>query len=266
MPVLRLALATLPYPDSRDDALRRATAAMDEAGAAGAQLLVLPECYVPGYRRPGRHVAPPDAAWLDSAWQELARHAAASRVAVVVSTERVSPTGRPIPTAVVIDATGHVLGMQDKVQIPPEEEDTYAGGDARRVFVLGDVTLGVVICHEGWRYPETVRWAARAGAQLVVHPHYSWAEPGSHIPREFGEPANSFHEKAAQCRAAENTVWFATVNYAESNAPTTSAIIDPEGVVVAWQPYGQAGLLMGDLDVARGTGFLAKRLRALPDN
>ena len=55
------------------------------------------------------------------------------------------------------------------------------------------------------------------------------------------------------------------MNYAEPNAPTTSAIIDPEGVVTAWQPYGQAGLLLGDLDVARGTGFLAKRLRAVPD-
>jgi len=261
MSLMRLALATLPYPDSRDDSLRRATAAINEAGRAGANLLVLPECYVPGYRRPGRHVAAPDAMWLNAAWQQLARLAATSRVAVVVATERVSPTGRPIPTAVVIDANGRVLGMQDKVQIPPEEEDSYEGGDSRRVFALDGVTLGVVICHEGWRYPETVRWAARHGAQLVVHPHYSWAEPGAHVPQTFAEPANSFHEKAAQCRSAENTVWFATVNYAEPNAPTTSAIIDPEGVVVAWQPYGQAGLLMADIDVARGTGFLARRLK-----
>jgi predicted amidohydrolase len=265
MSLLRLALATLPYPDSRDDSLRRATAAINEAGSAGADLLVLPECYVPGYRRPGRNVAPPDTIWLNAAWQELARHAATSRVAVVVATERVSTSGQPIPTAVVIDASGRVLGMQDKVQIPPEEEDIYGGGADRRVFVLGGVTLGVVICHEGWRYPETVRWAARHGAQLVVHPHYSWAEPGAHVPRVFAEPANSFHEKAALCRAAENTVWFATVNYAEHHAPTTSAIIDPDGAVLAWQPYGQEGLLFGDIDVERGTGFLAKRLRALSD-
>lgn len=265
MSMLRLALATLPYPDSSHDALQRARGALKDAGRAGAQLVVFPECYVPGYRRPGRHDAPPDAAWLETAWRELARDAATHRVAAVVATERMSSSGRPVPAAVVIDANGVMLGVQDKVQIPPEEEAVYEGGSGRQVFTLGGVTLGVVICHEGWRYPETVRWAARAGAQLVVHPHYSWAEPGSHVPREFGEPANSFHEKAAMCRAAENTVWFATVNYAEPNAPTTSAIIDPEGVVTAWQPYGQAGLLLGDLDVARGTGFLAKGLRAVPD-
>jgi len=268
--MLRLALATLPYPDSPDDALDRASAAVAEAGRAGAGLLVFPECYVPGYRREGRYADPPNAAWLERAWQRLARDAAASRVALVVATERVataqsSANSRPVPAAVVIDATGTLLGVQDKVQIPPEEEGVYVGGSGRRVFTLGDVTLGVVICHEGWRYPETVRWAARHGAQLVVHPHYSWAEPGGHVPRAFAESANSFHEKAALCRAAENTVWFATVNYAEPNAPTTSAIIDPEGVVVAWQLYGQEGLLMADIDVSRGTGFLARRLKEPQD-
>ena len=32
----------------------------------------------------------------------------------------------------------------------------------------GALTFGVAICHEGWRYPETVRWAARRGAHVVV--------------------------------------------------------------------------------------------------
>jgi hypothetical protein len=36
------------------------------------------------------------------------------------------------------------------------------GGSSRRVRS----PFGVAICHEGWRYPETVRWAARRGAQV----------------------------------------------------------------------------------------------------
>jgi len=72
----------------------------------------------------------------------------------------------------------------------------------------------VVICHEGWRYPETVRWAARRGAQVVFHPHFHKRQPGDYQPSSFGDPANSFHEKAALCRAAENTCYFATVNCA----------------------------------------------------
>lgn len=38
------------------------------------------------------------------------------------------------------------------------------------------------------------------------------AEPGSYRPTTFADPANTFHEKAALCRAAENTCFFATVN------------------------------------------------------
>ncbi len=101
--------------------------------------------------------------------------------------------------------------------------------------------FGVVICHEGWRYPETVREAVRTGAQLVLHPHFSPAEPGGFRPDAYAEPGNSFHEAAVLCRAAENTAWFATVNCAGAGAPTTSAIARPDGTLLAFQPHGVAG-------------------------
>jgi predicted amidohydrolase len=120
----------------------------------------------------------------------------------------------------------------------------------------------VVICHEGWRYPETVRWAARRGAQVVFHPHFGEAEPGGHRPTSFADPLNTFHEKAMLCRAAENGCYFASVNCASDGSPTTSAVVRPDGTVLAWQPYGQDGLLVADLDLAAATGFLAARCRS----
>ena len=123
------------------------------------------------------------------------------------------------------------------------------------------MTFGVAICHEGWRYPETVRWPARHGAQVVFHPHFHEAEPGSYRPTRFADPANSFHEKAALCRAAENSIWFATVNYASDGSPTTSAIARPDGTVLAFQPYGEEGVLVADLDLAAATGLLAARCK-----
>jgi predicted amidohydrolase len=125
------------------------------------------------------------------------------------------------------------------------------------------VTFGIAICHEGWRYPETVRWAARRGAQVVFHPHFHIAEPGSFRPQVFADPANTFHEKAALCRAAENTCYFATVNCASAGSPTTSAIICPDGTLLCHQPYGEEGLLMADLDLSTATGLLASRWRAV---
>jgi predicted amidohydrolase len=121
----------------------------------------------------------------------------------------------------------------------------------------------VSICHEGWRYPETVRWAAVRGAQLVLHPQFHEAEPGAYQPTSYGDPANSFHEKAVLCRAAENTVYFATANYAGSGSPTTSAIVRPDGTLLCHQPYGEAGLLLGDLDLDAATGLLASRYKPL---
>ncbi len=82
-------------------------------------------------------------------------------------------------------------------------------------------------------------------------------------PSSFADPRNTFHEKAALCRAAENTCYFATVNYASDGSPTTSAIVNPDGTVLAFQPYGEEGLLLGDLDLAAATGLLASRYKTL---
>ena len=125
------------------------------------------------------------------------------------------------------------------------------------------MTFGVAICHEGWRYPETVRWAARRGANAVFHPHFHEAEPGSYRPATFADPANTFHEKAALCRAAENTCYFATVNYASPGSPTTSAVVRPDGTLLSYQPYGEEGLLIADIDLATATGLLAARCRTV---
>ena len=83
------------------------------------------------------------------------------------------------------------------MQLDPSEEATYAPGSERRVFESGPLSFGVAICHEGWRYPETVRWAARRGAHVVFHPHFHEAAPGGYRPTRFADPANTFHEKAA---------------------------------------------------------------------
>jgi predicted amidohydrolase len=166
-------------------------------------------------------------------------------------------------TALVINQDGTFAGFQDKVQIDPSEEPIYSSGLGRRVFQTGPLTFGVAICHEGWRYPETVRWAVRHGAQIVFHPHFHEAEPGSYRPSSFADPANSFHEKAVLCRAAENTCFIATVNCASDGSPTTSAVVRPDGTLLSYQPYGKPGLLIADVDLNEATGLLASRCKSM---
>jgi predicted amidohydrolase len=259
--MLRIALANVPYPATPDDAVERATSAVADAARRGATVVCFPECYVPGYRGLGHAPPPPDAAFLERAWSTIAAAAKAAQITVVLGTERLVD-GALVATALVIDASGERLGFQDKVQIDPSEEGIYTPAAERRVFRAGPLTFGVVICHEGWRYPETVRWAARRGAQVVFHPHLHEAEPGSFRPTTFGDPANTFHEKAVLCRAAENTIFFASVNYASPGSGTTSAVARPDGTLLVHQPYGEAGLLVADLDLAEATGLLASRCRS----
>ena len=260
MSAFRLALANIPRAGTADESVVLAQRAIAEASSAGAEIVCFPESYVPGYRTPGRPAAPPDADFLERAWTSIATAGARGNIAVVLGSERLVDAGLVI-TALVINTDGSRAGFQDKVQIDPSEEITYTSGEGRRVFRCGALTFGIAICHEGWRYPETVRWAAKRGAHIVFHPHAHVAEPGSYRPMTFADPANSFHEKAALCRAAENTCFFATVNYAGDGSPTTSAVILPDGTVLCYQPYGKAGLLVADVDLSEATGLLASRCK-----
>jgi len=261
MTTIRIALANIQYPSNPAESVALAERGISDAAAAGAAIVCFPECYVPGYRSASRSLPPPDSGFLERAWQTLAAAAGRAHIAAIVGTERVVGTSL-VMSALVINKDGTIAGFQDKVQIDPSEEQTYTAGEGRRVFESGPLTFGISICHEGWRYPETVRWPATRGAQVVFHPHFHEATPGSYRPSTFGDPANSFHEKAALCRAAENTCYFATVNYASSGSPTTSAVVGPDGTLLAYQPYGQTGLLIADIDLDAATGLLASRCKS----
>ncbi len=260
--IFRIALANLPFPPTPEASVTLAEQAIAQASIERAGLICFPECSVPGYRGLGKSVPPPDPAFLERAWSAIAAAAAKANLVVVLGTERLVDNALFI-TALVINRDGTIAGFQDKVQLDPSEDGIYSPGSGRRVFETGPLTFGVAICHEGWRYPETVRWAVRHGAHIVFHPHFHEAEPGGYQPSSFADPANSFHEKAALCRAAENTCYFATVNCASAGSPTTSAVVRPDGTLLSYQPYGKPGLLIADIDITAATGLLAARCKSV---
>lgn len=258
--MVRIALANLEFPGAPDKSVSLAIGAISEAARAGARVICFPEGFVPGYRLGPREVSPAEPEFLESAWTGIAAATAEAEITVVLGTERYVEGGLRL-SCLVLNPDGTIQGWQDKVQLDPSEDNTFTPGTERRVFHAGELTFGVSICHEGWRYPETVRFAARQGAHVVFHPHYHWAEPGSFAPSTFAHSSNTFHEKAMLCRAAENTCCMASVNYASESSPTTSSVINPDGTLLAYQPYGIVGLLLADIDLMRATGLLAHRHR-----
>jgi predicted amidohydrolase len=261
MPDVRIALANLRFPSTPHESVDLAQRAIEDAARQRADFICFPECFVPGYRSAETPGAKPDAAFLADAWDAIAKTAGRANVAVVLGTERVTDAPLPLISALVINRDGTIGGFQDKVQLDPSEEPIYSAGTGRRIFTVDGLTFGISICHEAFRYPETVRWPARRGARIVFHPQALSPEPRGYRPTTYGEAANTFHESAIRCRAAENTCFVATVNYAFEGAPATSAIAGPDGSIVAYQPYGVPGLLVADLDVTEATGLLASRLK-----
>ena len=123
------------------------------------------------------------------------------------------PQGRQI-AAVVIDARGQIQGYQTKNQLDPTEDPFYVPGHTRRLFEINGVKFGVAICHEGFRYPETVRWAAVRGAKIVFHPHCTGSDQDGVRLTQWGAAGGPYYEKAMMMRSRENTIYFASVNYA----------------------------------------------------
>jgi len=60
-------------------------------------------------------------------------------------------------------------------------------------------------------------------------------------------------------RARENTIYFASVNYALKYPESATALIAPDGQLQAHLPYGEEGLLVQEIDLENSTGLLARR-------
>jgi predicted amidohydrolase len=260
MSIVRIAVANIRFPPTPEESVALASEAIRRAALGRADIICFPECYVPGYRGFGRKISAPDPAFLERAWATIAATAAKSNVGVVLGTERLVGDALRI-SALVINRDGSVAGFHDKVQLDPSEDATYTPGVERHLFQAGPLKFGISICHEGFRYPETVRWAAQRGAHIVFHPHLSEAEGDSYRPSRYGDPLNTFHEKAILCRAAENTCFLVTANCASEGSPTTSAVVKPDGTLLSYQPYNQEGLLVADVDLSEATGLLASRYK-----
>ena len=96
-------------------------------------------------------------------------------------------------------------GRPDRIHVP---------GNTRQLFEINGLKFGIAICHEGFRYPETVRWAAVRGAKVVFHPHCTGSDKTGVALSQWGATDSPYFEKAMAMRSRENTIYFASVNYA----------------------------------------------------
>ena len=255
---LRIGLAAVRNLPTVDERLQTVERYLNDAGAQGVAIVCFPETYIPGLRGLDFAVPPPDQGRQQAALEAICAAARRHGVAVVIGMEWQSPAGLH-NGAFVVGRDGAVVGWQAKNQIPPEEEPFYMPDGERRLFVVDGVPLGITICHEGWRYPESVRWAAVRGAQLVFHPQLTGSDRSGVTITRWGDPRSPYYEKAMVARSVENSIYFASVNYALRYQESATSLIGPDGDCLAHVPYGQEQLLVYDLDLSRATGMYARR-------
>lgn len=253
-----VALASPRVATSLENAIASVQRLQSEASAQGAEIVCFPEAYIPGLRGQDFEVFDFDPAMQERALDAVATGCRKHDIATIIGMENVTDAGRQI-AAFVIDAGGQLQGYQTKNQLDPSEDRFYVPGDTRRLFEINGVKFGVAICHEGWRYPETVRWAAARGAKIVFHPQYTGNETRGVVLEQWGAADNPYYEKAMMMRSRENTIYFASVNYALRYQEAATSLINPSGECQGYLPYGEEGVLVESIDPSAATGLLAVR-------
>ena len=97
------------------------------------------------------------------------------------------------------------------------------------------------------------------GAKIVFHPQHTGNEREGARLTQWGAADGPYYEKAMMMRSRENTIHFASVNYALRFPESATSLITPTGRCQAYLPYGEEGLLVQAIDVEQATGLLATR-------
>jgi len=221
------------------DRLGRLDAAMAEAAAGGAGLLICPELYASGYNI-GDAIAERAEAADGPFAQAVAALAREHDIGVVYGfPERHG--SKLYNSAICISGAGETLAVHRKRVLPPGMESKYfATGAGETLFELGGFTVALLICYEA-EFPEAVRNATLAGAHLVA------------APTALGDAWPHVAHKLIPTRAFENGVYLAYVNHAgEENGLAylgASCIAGPDGHDLARAGAGEE-LIMAELSRA----------------
>jgi 5-aminopentanamidase len=149
---------------------RRARAAVRDAVAAGARLVVLPELCTSGYvlRSPGEARSLSQAAH-GGALDEWSAEARAGDAIVVGGFSELGDDGELYNSAAMVDGTG-VLAVYRKIHLWDREKLFFRpGSEAPPVVDTRLGRIGVVVCYDT-SFPELIRAVALRGADVIAVP------------------------------------------------------------------------------------------------
>jgi predicted amidohydrolase len=167
--------------------------------------------------------------------------AARTGIAIVAGLPERAPDGGVWNTALLVDATGAELTRYRKTHLFGDLDRSLfvAGSDPGGLVELQGVRVSLLICYDV-EFPETVRAAAVAGADVVI------------VPTAQMEPYARIAEQLIWTRAWESQVYVAYINHTGAEGDLTyvgrSSIVAPTGEVLGALDATTTGLVMGTVD------------------
>ena len=176
-----------------------------------------------------------------------------ANVAVVLGTERVVNGGLPVASALVVNADGTVAGFQDKVQIDPSEEPTYA--PARRPPRLPGRPADLRHRRSATRAGGTRR---RSGGRPAAGPTSSSTPTSTRrSPASTGRPRSRTRRtrstRRPSCAGPPRTPVTSPASTTRApGSPTTSAVVRPDGTLLVSPALRGRGATRGRHRPGRG--------------
>ncbi|MEO8685226.1 MAG: carbon-nitrogen hydrolase family protein [Devosia sp.] len=244
MTVIRIAAAQTPeYRDNVEAALVYAVDVAMRAEAAGARLLCFPEGFLQGYltdessaRRVALELSSPEL-------EAMARRFPETGPVIVIGMIEIE-NDQLFNTALVVER-GVVIGRYRKTHLLPGEQ-AFRPGDDSPIFSVDGLRFGINICFDT-NFPEAARKVADLGASLIV------CCANNMMPRDRAEAFKDLHNAVRAKRCRETGLWLISADVTGERdgrvAWGPTAILDPQGQVLAQLPLDQSGLLVFDLPV-----------------
>jgi predicted amidohydrolase len=246
---IRIASVSYLMEDSVDDGssmphtvefnLSRAAHYIEEASAAGAQIVCLPETVTTNgvLNTNGKPI-------VSDEWTSFFQEQARNHSIAVVAPFFVSDGNAIFNQASVFNASGNAIGHYRKVQPTGSEAEWITPGSEFPIIDLGIAKIAIMICMDIY-FPEIARIYAMKSADILFWP------TTTHGPTQSGLEAQ------LRSRAIDNSLWIVESNlaghppYAPYNGryhPGNARIVDFNGEIIA-QTGRRAGLAIANIDL-----------------
>ena len=265
-------MGAIQKADSRDKAVARMIALMNEAASKGATMIVYPELALTTFF-PRWYME--DKAEIDfwfekempsGATMPLFDRARELGMAMSFGYAELTEDGHYFNTSIITNAKAEIIGKYRKIHLPGHSEyDTSRAFQhlEKRYFEPGDlgfnvwrnqgIIMGMAICNDR-RWPETYRCLGLQGVELVTI-GYNTPSVNSQMNAEGLEKRLFHSDLSLQAGAYQNATFVAGIAKAgvEDGHPLMggSVIVDPDGFVLARAETEEDELIVADCDFSK---------------